>query len=260
MSKDFIFFVEEIKDIVQNTDFENKGIIDNLCKRINSYFNVNNLLINKKGNILYHYEKENQKPIFATRDIKDGEYIDIQLNEQINGILKTKANIDLSQYYFNNVSSNTLADFKGAFFPLIIGGFRTGTFLVYDKELSLTDEEISALELCSVIFSIVIGYSQNEEMVKENRNLEHVKSAIGKLSFSELEAAIHIFDALEGTEGLLVASKIADKIGITRSVIVNALRKLESAEVIESRSLGMKGTYIKITNDYFMEEINSYRN
>lgn len=64
-----------------------------------------------------------------------------------------------------------------------------------------------------------------------------------------------IFSELAGTEGLLVASKIADRSGITRSVIVNALRKLESAGVIESRSLGMKGTYIKVLNDKFLAEI-----
>ena len=64
-----------------------------------------------------------------------------------------------------------------------------------------------------------------------------------------------IFAELDGKEGLLVASKIADKSGITRSVIVNALRKLESAGVIESRSLGMKGTRIKITNDFLRSEI-----
>ncbi len=68
--------------------------------------------------------------------------------------------------------------------------------------------------------------------------------------FSELEAIIHIFDELDGAEGILVASKIADRVGITRSVIVNALRKFESAGVIESRSSGMKGTYIKVINDY----------
>ena len=56
---------------------------------------------------------------------------------------------------------------------------------------------------------------------------------------------------MNGKEGLLVASKIADRVGITRSVIVNALRKLESAGVIESRSLGMKGTFIKVLNDKF---------
>jgi transcriptional pleiotropic repressor len=52
-----------------------------------------------------------------------------------------------------------------------------------------------------------------------------------------------------------VASKIADRVGITRSVIVNALRKFESAGIIESRSSGMKGTYIKVLNDYIFEEL-----
>ena len=70
-----------------------------------------------------------------------------------------------------------------------------------------------------------------------------------------MEAVQQIFAELEGDEGLLVASKIADRSGITRSVIVNALRKLESAGVIESRSLGMKGTRIKILNDKFKDEL-----
>ena len=48
---------------------------------------------------------------------------------------------------------------------------------------------------------------------------------------------------------------LRDEIGITRSVIVNALRKLESAGVIESRSLGMKGTYLKIINPRLQEEL-----
>ena len=72
---------------------------------------------------------------------------------------------------------------------------------------------------------------------------------------SEIEAVQQIFAELDGNEGLLVASKIADRSGITRSVIVNALRKLESAGVIESRSLGMKGTRIKIINSKFKEEL-----
>lgn len=79
------------------------------------------------------------------------------------------------------------------------------------------------------------------------------------MSFSEQEAVEHIFDELDGEEGLLVASKIADSVGITRSVIVNALRKLESAGVIESRSLGMKGTYIRVLNEFFLDELAKYR-
>ena len=74
-----------------------------------------------------------------------------------------------------------------------------------------------------------------------------------------MEAIVHIFDELNGMEGILVASKIADRVGITRSVIVNALRKFESAGVIESRSSGMKGTYIKVLNDVVFEQIDLIR-
>mgnify|MGYP002508452725 CR=1 FL=1 len=54
-----------------------------------------------------------------------------------------------------------------------------------------------------------------------------------------------------------MASKIADRVGITRSVIVNALRKFESAGVIESRSSGMKGTYIKVLNDVVFDGVST---
>lgn len=101
--------------------------------------------------------------------------------------------------------------------------------------------------------------SVNEESEEETRKIQIVRSAINTLSFSELEAIIHIFDELNGTEGILVASKIADRVGITRSVIVNALRKFESAGVIESRSSGMKGTYIKVVNDVVFSELEALK-
>ena len=43
-------------------------------------------------------------------------------------------------------------------------------------------------------------------------------------------------------------------LGLTNA-IVNAIRKFESAGVIESRSSGMKGTYIKVLNDVALDEI-----
>ena len=56
--------------------------------------------------------------------------------------------------------------------------------------------------------------------------------------------------------------RISDGSGLQRtihpdfiSVIVNALRKFESAGVIESRSSGMKGTYIKVLNDVVFDEL-----
>lgn len=79
--------------------------------------------------------------------------------------------------------------------------------------------------------------------------------AMRALSYSEVESVRHIIEDLGGPEGVVVASKVADRVGVTRSVIVNALRKLGSAGIIESRSLGMKGTYIKVLSPLFLEEL-----
>ena len=81
---------------------------------------------------------------------------------------------------------------------------------------------------------------------------------MGTLSVSEKEAIIYVLQELGGKEGTLIASRIADRVGITRSVIVNALRKFESAGVIETRSSGMKGTYIKVLNDVVFEELQQF--
>ena len=69
------------------------------------------------------------------------------------------------------------------------------------------------------------------------------------------KAVKYIFGEINGSVGFLIASKLAEEYKLTRSVIVNALRKLESAGVIDARSLGMKGTYIKVLNDYLYEEL-----
>jgi len=106
-----------------------------------------------------------------------------------------------------------------------------------------------------LLISVVKMRTRQDRMEEEARKRASVQIAIGTLSYSELDAVHHIFEQLDGNEGLLVASKIADRLGITRSVIVNALRKFESAGVIESRSLGMKGTFIKVLNDHLVEEL-----
>ncbi|MFZ2812029.1 MAG: HTH domain-containing protein, partial [Thermovirgaceae bacterium] len=82
-----------------------------------------------------------------------------------------------------------------------------------------------------------------------------VQMAMRALSYSEVESIRQIIRELKGSEGIVVASRVADRVGVTRSVIVNALRKLESAGIIESRSLGMKGTFIKVLSPLFLEDL-----
>ncbi|HWI62369.1 MAG TPA: GTP-sensing pleiotropic transcriptional regulator CodY [Symbiobacteriaceae bacterium] len=142
--------------------------------------------------------------------------------------------------------------------PVNGGGERLGTLLLA-RDTEYGDEDLILAEQSATVTGVEILRAHAGELEEEARKKAAVQIALGTLSYSELEAVQHIFDELEGSEGLLVASKIADRVGITRSVIVNALRKFESAGVIESRSLGMKGTHIKVLNDRLVEELRKLR-
>ncbi|MFC0214330.1 GTP-sensing pleiotropic transcriptional regulator CodY [Paenibacillus chartarius] len=139
--------------------------------------------------------------------------------------------------------------------PIVGGGTRLGTLVLSRKQSPFVDDDMIIAEYGSTVVAMEILRMRSEEIELEARSKAVVQVAVGSLSFSELEAVEHIFEELDGNEGLLVASKIADRVGITRSVIVNALRKLESAGVIDTRSLGMKGTYIRILNDQLVQGI-----
>jgi len=143
--------------------------------------------------------------------------------------------------------------------PMAGGGDRLGTLLLARYGSKFNDEDLILAEYGSTVVSMEMLRGRTERVEEEARKKAAVQVAIGTLSYSELEAIHHIFSELNGMEGFLVASKIADRVGITRSVIVNALRKFESAGVIESRSLGMKGTYIKVLNPRLLDELNKLR-
>ncbi len=128
--------------------------------------------------------------------------------------------------------------------------------LICGNEVDEFADDIPLLaEYAATVASVLMIRAANRKAETEARKKNVVQLALEVLSYSELEAVKYIFSEIEGNEGFLVASKLAEEYKLTRSVIVNALRKLESAGVIDARSLGMKGTYIKILNDYLYEEL-----
>ena len=90
--------------------------------------------------------------------------------------------------------------------------------------------------------------------------IEKISKTFNTLTSSEKEAAVFLLQEFSDSgEGLIVASKVADRYKITRSLIVSALKKLEIAGLVESKSLGMKGTYIKVKNKALLEVMDNYK-
>ena len=127
--------------------------------------------------------------------------------------------------------------------------------MIYRNNDIFDVDDIIFSEYMNTVIELEMMRSIYEEDEDERRKRIMVKSAAESLSISEKEAVISVFKELNKKEGVLVASRVAVKYQITRSIIVNALRKLEGAGIIESKSQGMKGTYIKIVNEAIFTEL-----
>ena len=225
---------------------------DTMCEVIEA----NVFVVSRRGKLLGYaihqqIENERMKQMLAERQFPE------EYTQSLFNITETSSNLDVNSAYTAFPVENRELFGQGltTIVPIVGGGERLGTLVLARLGQEFLDDDLILAEYSSTVVGMEILREKAEEIEEEARSKAVVQMAISSLSYSELEAIEHIFEELNGTEGLLVASKIADRVGITRSVIVNALRKLESAGVIESRSLGMKGTYIKVLNDKFLQEL-----
>ena len=241
----------KINKLLHNNN-SHKFVFNDICKVLSEILLSNILVISKKGKVLGVSVWEGVDEIQELIVDQVGGFVDPMLNERLLSILSTKENVNLVTLGF---TEEKVKDYQAIITPIDIAGERLGTLFIYKSNSQYDIDDIILSEYGTTVVGLEMMRSVNEENAEETRKIQIVKSAISTLSFSELEAITHIFEELDGNEGILVASKIADRVGITRSVIVNALRKFESAGVIESRSSGIKVTYIKVINDVIFDEL-----
>lgn len=251
MSVQLLDKTRKINKLLHNNHSQRVEFSD-ICDVLSGILESNILVISKKGKVLGTGFYTGVDVIDELIYDKVGGFVDNMFNERLLSVLSTKENVNLATLGF---AVDNVKKFQALIVPIEIGGERLGTLFMYKNDKAYEIDDIILCEYGTTVVGLEMMRSVNEENAEEVRKKQIVKSAMSTLSASEVEAIKHVFKELDGTEGILVASKIADSVGITRSVIVNALRKFESAGVIESRSSGMKGTYIKVTNEVVYDEL-----
>lgn len=169
----------------------------------------------------------------------------------LNHLTETKENIPVKEELtiFPVELHDNFREAMTTVIPIFASGRLLG-FVVMGKEGQLfsVDDLILAEHAATVIGTEMLHW-YTRKIEQEKREKQNVQLALNSLSYSELEAIKVILGLFDHLELRFTALKIAQEYNITRTVIVNAIRKLESAGVIESRSLGTKGTFIKIKNE-----------
>lgn len=250
--------INQLHLTLTNTNDKDK-IFENFVNKICELLNADILILDTDGEIIY--EKNN---VFDTLTIENQlsgkKYIEPQILKQLESVDTPKINITLDNLYTTKFDRSTLKNIYSLFLPMYMECKKIANIIIYKKDNMFTqDVDILSTYINSILSILIYNYKTNKT-IKDETQKQNIKTCMATLSYSELEATLNIFEQIKDGQGLVIASKIADKAGITRSVIVNALRKFESAQIIETRSLGMKGTYIKVLNKYLLEELNKYKN
>ena len=251
-------------DRLLQEDSDHPAAYGEMAEVLGTLARANVSIVGAKGRILgcFYMDGFVCEP-YANHDSGEGAIAEAD-NEVLSAVSQTQVNIHSENGKCLLGGFCESCDFAGiatCIVPMVAGGRRQGTLVLTKNNKSEfgMDDTILA-EHCAMLICMTIRRERSVRVEEEARRKTAVQVAIGTLSYSEREAIECIFAELNGMEALLVASKIADREGITRSVIVNALRKLESAGVISTKSLGMKGTFIRILNDSLPEELAKSRN
>lgn len=252
MSLELLDKTRKINHLLNNRQSD-KVNFNEFCRVFSGEMHVNVLLISRKGKVLGLKERREIPVIPQLGQVAYGEYLEVSLQERLLNVLSTKENVNLMTLGFSFAG---VEEYQVMVAPVNMAGKRLGTLFVYRKELPFSIDDIILTEYGTVVIGLAMQRAESEEMTEEQHKEQDVTAAIQTLSRLEARAMSCVLDELEDvTEGILVTSRLADKVGITRSVIVNALKKCESAGIIKTKSSGMKGTTIRVVNDLFSTEM-----
>lgn len=236
--------------------FERKSAADfsfgEICKILSELMNSNAYIVNNKGRILgVHYKNEEDAVIIY--DYESGsEWMVEEANAAFLKIEHTKINVTgaESEAIFNVLPEKQFSKLH-LITPIYGGGKRLGTLFFgrYTDKFDISD--IILGEHVATIVGVEIERRLHKQKEDLRRKKWQASMAIESLTGTELRATEYIFEELSDDVTLLVLKDIADREQITRSICLNALRKLESAGIIQSTSFGSKGTQIKILNHTF---------
>jgi transcriptional pleiotropic repressor len=246
--------VEALKRIVASGKSEKDVVVqiaDFLCNSVRS----NILLVNSDGTVVCEKLIDSVNIFKKNDDRCDVPCIDDEIMNILNGFDAARYNVTIGALPVKSAAKSEAEGYKAAFLPVEAIAEHFGIMIAYREKSAFTRGEARTMETAATVLSLLCRTVKISEGSSNERMQKAVRSAVSALSFTELEAAKAIFDDMHGDDTVVVLSKIADNAKITRSIMINSLKKLEGAGVIHTRSLGMKGTYISIDNRYLKDAL-----
>jgi len=254
MSVDLLDKTRKINGLLRDNRVSKVAFTD-LCQVLGDLLDSKVFVISSKGKVL-GMSPGAEEGVLSGFPYTIGKLVDAKLSKRFLEVLSTKENVNLEML---GIPKEETGELQALIAPVYIAGERLGTLFLYRRLQMYGIEDIILTEYSTTVVGLEMMHSVAEETDDANRKQQVVVSVMNILSPLETKAAKFVIRYLDSGEGTIVTSRLAKEVGITRTVIVNALKKMESAGLLETKSYGVKGTHIKVLNDILFTEFENVK-
>lgn len=244
MSVELLDKTRKINQLLRDNRVSKVAFTD-LCRLLGELLESSVYVISNKGKILGINQMPDDTP-HSFFPSSEGQYMDAKMAKRFLEVLSTKENVNLE---FMGFPREVSEEIQAMIAPVYIAGKRLGTLFLARRTRCYGIEDIILTEYSTTVVGLEMMRAVSEEDDFASRKKQEIESILHILSPLEKSAVKQVIRRIEQGEGTIVTSRLAKEVGITRTVIVNALKKVESAGLIQTKSYGVKGTHIKVMND-----------
>lgn len=242
--------IRKLKSIIYSKRMQDQDFAS-ICVMLSKMLDSHVLLISDNGRVVS--AGLNNRLSFRIKEFKHtpGEFLDTDMHERVLRVMSTNERVDLSLFGVTDYASSC-----AMICPLIVSDKRMGTLIAYRDQHFYQVDDVVTLEYAGAIIGLDLLYARFHQDDIVSNLISKLESGLASLSHAELLFVSSLPEHLgDETEGVIKTSYIADSLHMSRSVVNSAMRKLASAGILDCRSCGMKGTYIKILNPYFLDRV-----
>ena len=249
-----------------HNNVSSKVAFTDICTVVSDTLSSDALVISRRGKVLGACENGSVEKIEEMLGYEVGNYIDNALNDRFLSILSTQENAGLlalgfswktAHGYERRNRGESVSDkdekhveYRVMITPIFIGGERLGTLFIYRNGEEYGIDDIILSEYAATVVGLEMMRSKKEENDESDRLEKTVNGVLEVTSKSETESVRAVLSKLdENGCGIVNLTRLSEESGISRTSLVNAVKKMAGAGIFETRSRGVRGTEIKVINE-----------
>lgn len=159
------------------------------------------------------------------------------------------------QCTFSHVEECQFRDRYYSLYPIYFNFRKVAGMLMIRYGENFSESDNILCEYTRAIISLEMIRQAQDNLQQQSLEIAAAQLAVNFLTFSERKAVKAVLKQLPQDDGTIFLNVVAAQSYSSQSTVTSALKKLEGAGTITTKTQGVKGKYVKITNPHLRDMI-----